>query len=289
MENKTKLATYIPQSSSDNRIHYRRFVNALRVGITNVYYREDEKQREILKIYDDYIFRYVHAIHFFLIHELQRFTIKKGRDMMYQNHLTVIILFFMVDFEIGSRSISQIDFPNSIVGNFVHQLFLKGFQSDLHGISPFECNLMEIIQNMGLHEIYRFDRLRLLKNPRISILYQKFPSKPEISSEIQESESEKKPTVIVPRTSEEVQRENQELKMVVQGALLEIQRMQLEQITITRERDLLRQSVLELFEENAKLKKRISEMENQKIAESISSPQSLLDGWDMNILGLSLH
>lgn len=282
MEVRSRSYHYIPKTIEDTRIHYRRFVNALRVGITNVYYRGNKDQNEIVRIFDGHIFMYVHSIHFFLIHELEHFVSSTGQDIMYQNHLALIILFFIVDFQKTMKS--KIEYPNQVVSNFVHQLFIQGFRDDLHGISPFQCNLMEIVEKMDLS--CSFISLRLLHNPRISILYQKFPvAVPSIP------ESPKKPTIIVPSTLEDFRMENAELKSVVKVALQEIQRLQTDQATISRDRDIFRVSFMQIFEENAKLKKKISEMENQQIAQTISSPQSspsLLEGWDINILGLTI-
>ena len=168
---------YIAKSIVENKDHYRRFVRALRVGITSMYYRDDKDLNEILKIYDQHIFTYVHCIHFFIMQELDKY-LAVTTGTMYQNQLALIVLFFILDYERGMKRLgftNTIDYPDEMVGKYIHLLFEEGFKRDFNGITEFECNLLQIIHQLNVDRLDSFDRLTLLKNPRISILFKKFP------------------------------------------------------------------------------------------------------------------
>lgn len=270
---------YIAKSVLDSREHYRRFVRALRVGITSIYYRDDKDQQEILKIYDQHIFTYVHGIHFFIMKELEKYVpITSGT--MYQNHLVLIILFFLIDYERGMKRIGltdPIDYPNEMVTNFVKLLFKEGFKEDLNGMMEFECNFLPMIHILGVDRIDLFDRLRLLKNPRISILYQKLPrniSPPTIP---------KQETAQVPTENDLLRAENQELRRVLQLALLDITTLQTQKLEILRDRETFRSTILQMHKENESLKAKITKIEQERIIDTLTSPRAL-ERFDLSIL-----
>lgn len=275
-------ASYKPKNLIENKEHYRRFVRALRVGISSIYYREDPNLKEILKVYDTFIHTYVHAIHHFILREMNKYTEMRS-ETMYQNHLALILLFFMIDYERGMKKVGvvndHIDFPDELVGHFVQHLFVMGFENDSRGITPFRCDLMSIVVKMSLQRMDSFDRLRLLGNPVISIFYNKH-SVP-VAVPVQEIVAE----TVHPEVM--IRKENEELKSLMQIALLQLQNQQLDFI---RERELFRQTLASMQMEKEMLRKRVTELEEEKFLQSftkstrVKSPS--IEGFDPNILNL---
>jgi hypothetical protein len=271
---------FIAKSVSENREYYRRFVRALRVGITSIYYRENTNQQEILKIYDQHIFTYVHGIHFFIMQELEKY-VQVTPGTMYQNHLVLIILFFLIDYERGMKRIGFTDpihYPNEMIAKFVKLLFNEGFKGDSNGITEFDCNLLKMIHHLGVDRMDLFDRLLLLKNPRISILYQKFPRNipsPPLSP-VQE-------VAPIPTENEMLRAENQELKRVLQLALLDITTIQTQKLEILRDRETFRSTILQMHSENETLKAKIAKLEQERIIDTLTSPRAL-ERFDLSIL-----
>ncbi len=276
---------YIVKSVLDNKEHYRRFVRALRVGISSIYYREDPNIKEILKIYDTYILTYIHAIHHFLRREMEKYAEIRS-ETMYQNHLALILLFFIIDYERGMKKMGivndHIEFPDELVGHFVQHLFVMGFENNFQGITPFRCDLMSIIRKMSLQRIDDFDRYQLLGNPTISIYYHKYGVP--VAVPIQEKVAETEHSEIV------IRKENEELKSLMQIALLQIQTLQNQQMDFIREREFFRQTLSSVQIENEKLKKKVSDLEEEKFLHSFTrSPRiksPIIDGFDPNILNL---
>lgn len=270
---------YIAKSVSENQCHYRRFVKALRVGITSIYYRDDENLDEILKIYDQYIFTYIHGIHFFIMQEMEKY-IAVTTGTMYQNNLVLIVLFFILDYERGMKRIgftNSIDYPNEMIATFVHILFKEGFKGDMNGIVDFDCNLLQIIHILGVDRIDLFNRLKLLKNPRISILYQKFP---------QHISYQPTPEVInihIPTENDVLRAENQELRRVLQLTLLDITSLQTQKLEILHDRETFRSTIFKLNEEIESLKGKISKMQEESLMDTLTSPRAL-DRFDMTLL-----
>lgn len=267
---------YIAKSVTDNREHYRRFVRALRVGISSIYYRDNENVKEILKIYDQYIFIYVHSIHYFIMKELEKY-VEITSGTMYQNHLVLIILFFLIDFERGMKRMGltdSIEYPNEMVANFVKLLFEEGFKGDMNGLKEFDCNILQMIHILGVDRMDLFDRLRLLKIPRISILYQKFPQN--IPSPVQE-------LTPIPTDNEILRAENQELKRVLQLALQDINIIQTQKLEILRDRETFRSTIVQMHTENESLKAKIAKLEQERILHTLTSPRAL-ERFDLSLL-----
>ncbi len=277
---------YKPKNLVENKEHYRRFVRALRVGISSIYYRENPNLKEILKVYDTFIHTYVHAIHHFLVREMNKYTEMKS-ETMYQNHLALILLFFMIDYERGMKKIGvgmhdHIDFPDELVGHFVQHLFVMGFENDLHGITPFRCDLMSIVVKMSLQRMDTFDRLQLLGTPMISIFYHKH--RVPIATPIQEIVAETVHPEVV------IRKENEELKGLMQIALLQIQTLQNQQLDFIRERELFRQTLVSMQKEKEILIKRVADLEEEKFLQSFTRSTRMkspsIEGFDPNILNL---
>lgn len=286
---------YIPKTVLENQQYYRRFVRALRVGIQTTYYRNDEDKDEILQIYDTYIHIYVHAIHHFLMQEISRRLTTVSNETMYQNRLTLIILFFILDFERGMKSIDmeypQVDYPNKMVELFTEYLFEKGFRGMMHGTTPFECDFLEIVTKMGLSHLDSFDRLALLKKSSISILYIKigdsgFVDKMESSkTKIQTPFKIQQQTLRIERKISPMDlllKENHEYKTMLNMSMIELYQ---ERIQMAQEREIFQMKLSQLHEENEQLKKENEQMKNERMMESLTSPR-VIERFDMNLLNL---
>ena len=272
---------YIAKSISENKDHYRRFVRALRVGITSIYYRDDKDLNEILKIYDQHIFTYVHGIHFFIMQEMDKYvTVTPGT--MYQNQLVLIILFFLLDYERGMKRFgftNTIDYPDEMIGKFVHLLFEEGFKGDFNGITEFDCNLLQMIHILGVDRMDFFDRFQLLKNPHISILYQKFPRN--ISPTLSHGPVQEMAPIV--SENDILRAENQELRRVLQLSLSDITTLQTQKLEILRDRETFRSTIFQIYTENESLKAKIAKMEQDRIMDTLTSPR-VLEKFDLSLL-----
>ncbi len=127
----------------DNETRFRRTYVSLRVGINRYYYQDHPQLRDILKIYDENFYEYIHMIYDLNIATLCRFIQQYERKIMYHNLLNLYLLFFLIDY----RKIDRTDMVK--VNDFIYYFMEEGFQYE-SGRGDFQPHWDGYFAKMGL-------------------------------------------------------------------------------------------------------------------------------------------
>ncbi len=155
----------LENKKSHNTSVFRKSYIALRRGIQSIYYREDNERDTILKIYDNNAYYYMDYIYDIIIAKIKFICNDYSKNVMFNNMLILILLFFIVDYRnLENKNIEKID-------EFLNLIVNEGLKYNL-GNGYFQLNLNIVLQILNL-DIHDFTNLLLLKNPSISIFYNK--------------------------------------------------------------------------------------------------------------------
>lgn len=150
-------------SSPRNEDRFKRTYISLRVGINRYYYQDHPQLKDIIKIYDEYFYQYIHTIYDMNIKTLCRFIHQYERKIMYHNILNLYLLFFIVDY-------GKVD---QKVNDFLYLIMEEGFQSN-YGRGDFQPYWDGYLAKLGLSKEH-FPNLSLLMDYEYShsIFYMK--------------------------------------------------------------------------------------------------------------------
>ncbi len=148
-----------------NTIVFKKSYTALRRGILSIYFREDIEKDSILKLYDEHIFTYIDYIYDIIIAKVKNICKDYSKNIMFNNLLILILLFFIIDYRhVENYQLEKIDEFFEIIVN-------EGLKYN-NGNGYFQLNLNIVIQMIHL-DLQNFQNLLLLKNPNVSIFYNK--------------------------------------------------------------------------------------------------------------------
>ncbi len=263
----------------DNEGRFRKTFVSLRVGINRYYYQDHPRLKEILKIYDEYFYEYIHMIYDLNIATLCRFIHQYERKIMYHNLLNLYILFFMIDY----RKIDRTDMIK--VNDFIYYFMEEGFQHE-SGRGDFLPHWDGYFAKMGLSREF-FPTFSLLADYEYkhSLFYMKdhevvnkMVSSPVHATMVHEEMGRTSPEGEVVLSIPE----ERKVKEVMVPVMKEVSsyHMNQEKIYLTQIQNLvleiqMRNQIIERYEKEIQLKNQVIHclgLENQQLKESISKP-----------------
>jgi hypothetical protein len=147
-----------------NRIRFRKSFNSLFRGIQQVYFRKSFFRDEILEIYGNHFYEHIEFIFEKLRDRLEQRIRDFSMNIMYNNILNVIVLFFILDYQKIYRNEKGID-------AFIDKIFDIGFSFE-EGKGYFHLDLKYVIETIGFH-YEQFENIKKLEIPILSILFSK--------------------------------------------------------------------------------------------------------------------
>ncbi len=266
----------------DNETRFRRTYVSLRVGINRYYYRDHPQLKEILKIYDEHFYEYIHMIYDLNIETLCRFIQQYERKIMYHNLLNLYLLFFMIDY----RKIDRTDMIK--VNDFIYYFMEEGFQNE-SGRGDFQPHWDGYFAKMGLSKEF-FPTFSLLSDYEFkhSLFYMKdhevvdkMVSPARILHE-EMGRSSPEGEVVLSFHEEKIAKDKVEEVFVPVMKEVSTYHMNQEKIYLTQIQNLvleiqMRNQMIERYEKEIQLKNQVIHclgLENQRLKESISKPTS---------------
>jgi hypothetical protein len=264
----------------DNEARFKKTYISLRVGINRYYYREHPRLREILNIYDENFYEYIHMIYDLNIATLCRFIQQYERKIMYHNLLNLYLLFFLIDY----RKIDRTDMVK--INDFIYYFMEEGFQNE-SGRGDFQPHWDGYFAKMGLSREF-FPTFSLLGDYEFkhSLFYMKDHevvnkrvSSPTTVHEEMGRASPEGEVVLSVFEEKNVKDKGEEVMVPVMKEVSSYH-MNQEKIYLTQIQNLvleiqMRNQIIERYEKEIQLKNQVIHclgLENQQLKESISKP-----------------